>query len=338
MRAANKRDTPDGKPPDRKQAARRARRLAEQNADAMPVVEAVDAPRVERVVHAELVDPAPRGGLVEALQHRYVLHLIARRMLAAMYANSVLGLLWSYVQPALRFIVYYAIFGYVFPSHNMPFFAMHLFTGIVFVNLFAEAWSQGTRSIWSNGSLIQKLRIPREIFPIAAIEVAAFHTLPQVALLTIFALALGWHFSISALIAGVLGLAIIAVFACALGLIFSALNVLYRDFQNIVQTLLQFIHFLVPMMYSFSRIWAHHADHPVLYQLYMANPVAQGVLLLQKLFWYSLIAHPNSLNIGRQFPPDMWVRAIITLFGCLALLAYAQRLFKRLDRTFPERL
>ncbi|HET8605112.1 MAG TPA: ABC transporter permease [Marmoricola sp.] len=342
MRAANKRAEPDEREqePDERQhkkVAKRARKVAKKRAAEMPVVEAVDGPQQKRVVSAPLVEPAPRGGIIEALQQRYVRHLMVRRMLAAMYANSVLGLMWSYVQPALRFAVYYVIMGYVFHLHQgTPYFAMHLFTGIVFVHLFSEAWSQGTRSIWSNRSLIQKLRIPREIFPIAAIEVAALHTMPQAVLLVFFCLISGWHLTVSAVAAGILGFAIIATFATAMGLLFSALNVYFRDFQNIVQTLLQFMHFMVPMMYPFSRIWALGQTHPLFYQLYMANPVANGVLLLQQLFWYSLIEHKR--GIGVVVPPDLWTRGIIVLAACVVILMFAQRSFSRLEGKFPERL
>ncbi|HEY6935356.1 MAG TPA: ABC transporter permease [Marmoricola sp.] len=343
MRAANKRtdDSDDREVDERAKAAKKARRLVRKNADAMPVVEAVGGPQAERIVNAELVEPAPRGGIVEALSQRYVLHLIARRMLAQMYANSVLGLLWSYVQPAMRFAVYYLVFGFVFHTHlGTPYFALHLFTGIVFVHLFTEAWSQGTRSIWTNRSLVQKLRIPREVFPIAAIEVAALHTLPQAVLLTLFCIIAGWHLTVSAVLAGLLGFLIIAVFATAMGVLFSALNVYYRDFQNIVGTLLQFMHFLVPMMYPFGRIWRIGLLHPLFYQLYMANPVANGVVLLQQLFWYSLVEHKHRLHVlaGRTAPPDMWMRGIIVLIACVIFLVFAQRVFRRLESKFPERL
>ena len=50
-----------------------------------------------------------------------------------------------------------------------------------------------------------------------------------------------------------LGVAILVTFAMAMALFFSALNVFFRDFQNIVQTIMQFMHFLVPMMYPFSH-------------------------------------------------------------------------------------
>ena len=90
----------------------------------------------------------------------------------------------------------------------------------------------------------------------------------------------------------------------AMALFFSAFNVFFRDFQNIVGTIMQFMHFLVPMMYPFTLVWAAHESHPWLYKIYVANPIAQAVLLLQRFFWYPLIEDTD--GIGQQFPPDMW--------------------------------
>ena len=151
----------------------------------MPVVEGTGERR-ERVVDADLVEPAPRGGILEVLQQRYLLKLLVTRQLAQQYAGSLLGLMWSYIQPAMRFGVYYLVFGFIINFHDdIPYFAVHLFTGIVVVHYFAETWGGGTRSIWQNRALVQKMRMPREIFPVAAMAVAAYHTLPQVILLTL---------------------------------------------------------------------------------------------------------------------------------------------------------
>jgi ABC-2 type transport system permease protein len=254
-----------------------------------------------------------------------------------MYAASLLGLAWSYVQPAMRFGVYYVVMGFILNLHDgVPFFAIHLFTGIVVVHYFGETWNGGTRSIWQNKGLVQKMRMPRELFPVAAMVVAAYHTLPQVLVLVLFCLIAGWHITWAAVAAGLLGALILVTFALALALFFSALNVFFRDFQNIVQTIMQFMHFLVPMMYPFSRVWEQHEAHPWLYNIYMANPIAQAVLLLQRLFWYPLIDDPEGLP--RQFPPDMWVRGLITLAICALLLWLAQRFFSRVEGKFPERL
>jgi ABC-type polysaccharide/polyol phosphate export permease len=345
MRAANRRLPESEQPADAvepkrsRSAARKARRMLEQQADSMPVVAPVDGPRSRRTVEAELVAPAPRGGLLEVLQQPYLLRLIVSRQLAQMYAASLLGLAWSYIQPAMRFAVYYFVMGFILNLHEgVPYFAIHLFTGIVCVHYFGETWNGGTRSIWSNKGLVQKMRMPREIFPVASMLVAAYHTFPQILVLVLFCLISGWHLTWTAVAAGVLGVLILVSFAMALALFFSALNVFFRDFQNIVQTIMQFMHFMVPMMYPFSLVWAAHDEHPWLYNLYMCNPVAQAVILMQRFFWYPLIDHPRTELAGREFPPDMWERGSVTLAVCLVLLWLAQRFFSRVEGKFPERL
>lgn len=319
--------------------AKKARRMAERHADAMPVVDPVEGPHHVRVVDADLKDPAPRGGLIEVFQQGYLLRLMVSRQLAQQYSASLLGLMWSYVQPALRFAVYYIVMGLILNLHRgVPYFAIHLFTGMVIVHYFGETWSGGTRSIWSNKGLVKKNRIPREIFPVSMMLVAAYHTMPQVLVLVMFCLISGWHLTWSAVAAGALGITIIVAFGTALALIFSALNVFFRDFQNIVHTVMQFMHFLVPMMYPFTRIWQAHDSHPWIYNIYLANPVAQAVLLLQRFFWYPLLNASDRATAGQSFPPDLWTRGLITLAACLLLLWWAQKFFTRAEARFPERL
>jgi ABC-2 type transport system permease protein len=341
MRAANKAQEQARRRTDekgrREDAARRARELAEQQAETMPLVEDVERPRRERVVEAELTDPAPHGGILEVLSMRYLLRLIVRRELAKMYAASVLGLLWSYVQPATRFVVYYFIFGFVMQVHRgVPNFAVHLFCGMVFLHYFTETWAGGTRSIRSNRQLVLKMRVPREIFPISMMIVAFYHTGPQLLLLLIICLVIGWHVTWSAALAGLLGLAILVLFSMAMGMIFSALNVYAQDTQNIVSTFGQFLHFMVPMIYPFSFIADIGDNHPVIYQLYLANPLAEAVMLLQKFFWQPLAAHPDRLDAN--FPPDLWERGFVMLAVCLLLVFLAQRFFARVEGRIPELL
>jgi ABC-2 type transport system permease protein len=226
----------------------------------------------------------------------------------------------------------------VFNLHKeTPYFAIHLFTGIVVVHYFGETWGGGTRSIWQNKALVKKMRLPREIFPVASMLVAAYHTLPQLLLLMVVCAVTGWSLSWVAVGAGALGAAILITFALAMALIFSALNVFFRDFQNIVATFMQFMHFLVPMIYPFNRIYAMHESHPILYEIYNANPVAQAVLLLQRLFWYPLLDKQEQ-QAQVHFPPDMYERGFITLALCLLLLWLAQKFFSRMENKFPERL
>ena len=320
----------------RRNAARKARKLMEKKADAMPVVE-LGGPKQERVVDADLVDPAPSGGIMEVFQQGYLLRLIVGRQLAQQYAASLLGLLWSYIQPGLRFTVYFFVFGVVLKNAHgdLSNFALRLFAGMVFVHYFTETWSGGTRSIYQNRNLVMKMRVPREIFPVASMVTAAYHTGPQVLILAGACLFLGWSFSWTAIAAGLLGFAILITFSMTLALTFSALNVFYRDFQNIVQTVTQFMHFLVPMMYTYSMLHKMGQSHPWAYELYFGNPLAEGVLLVQRFFWAPTV-DPD--EVAAQFPSDLFERGLIMLAICSILLVLAQRLFARLEGKFPERL
>ena len=345
MRAANKTAEDEALPPPRsrrtrEERRRRARRMLQNQADAMPVVEAATAPGSERQVDAELVAPAPRGGLLEVFQQPYLLRLIVSRQLAQMYAASLLGLAWSYVQPAMRFGVYYFVMGFILNLHEgTPYFALHLFTGIVVVHYFGETWSGGTRSIWQNKALVKKMRMPREIFPVASMLVAAYHTLPQVLVLVIFCVIAGWHLTWTAVAAGLLGLAILVTFSMALALFFSALNVFYRDFQNIVQTIIQFMHFLVPMMYPFSRVWAQHEHPPGPLPHLHGQPgrpgghAAAAVLLVPA-------DGETPARARRPAVPARHVGARADHPGlCAVLLLWlAQKFFSRVEDKFPERL
>jgi len=320
----------------RRNAARKARKLMKKKAESMPVVE-LRGPRKERFVDAELVDPAPHGGIREVFRQHYLLRLIVGRQLAQMYAASMLGLLWSYIQPGLRFTVYFFVFGVVLKNAHggLENFALHLFSGMVFVHYFTETWSAGTRSIWQNRNLVLKMRVPREIFPVATMVTAAYHTGPQVLILTVVCLIVGWHFSLVGVAAGLLGLAILVSFSMALALLFSALNVFFKDFQNIVQTVTQFMHFMVPMMYTYSMLAKLGEHHRWAYELYFGNPLAECVLLMQRMFWAPTV---DASVTAREFPPDLFERGFIMLGISLVLIVIAQKVFARLEGKFPERM
>lgn len=306
----------------------------------MPVVEPVSGPQEHREVHAELRSPAPEGGLRSLLKEQYLLRLLVRRELAARYAASLLGLLWSYIRPLLRFVVYYFVFAFILTSRGggMQYFSLRLFTGIVVVQFFSETWMGGTRSIWANRGLVQKMRMPRETFPVASMLTTAVHTGPQVLILLIGCLIVGWNPDLVAIAAGLLGFAIIVPLSLGLGLLFAALNVFARDFQNIVMTISQFTHFLVPMMYPFARIYQMHENYWWAYQLYMANPMTTVVLLFQRLFWFPVLTPEQQAAIDQPFPPDMFQRGLVMLVVAWGLLWVAQRTFTRLEGTFAERL
>ncbi|HET6627732.1 MAG TPA: ABC transporter permease [Nocardioidaceae bacterium] len=289
-----------------------------------------------RVPDGPLVAPGDSGGLHNVFRQRYLLRLLVRKELRARYQGSVLGMLWSYVQPMVRFLAYFLVIGYVFGmTRGMTNFPIHIFTGLVMVHYFTETFSSGTRSIVKNKGLVRKMSLPREMFPVAAMLVSAYHTVPQLVILVIGSIVSGWSPGPLDFLAGLLGFSIIAVFGMALALMFSAANVFFRDFQNIVQTFTIFVTWSVPMIYPYDRIanlfagtWAE--------QVYLANPIANGVILFQQFFWVPTV--PADAEYPAVMPDHIFTRGLIVLAACLVLLAVAQWIFARLEGKFAERL
>ena len=169
--------------------------------------------------------PGRGRGILDVFRWSYLLRLLVRKGTATRYRNSVLGWTWSYVKPAAQFVVYYFVMGVVLGGGaRTENFAIYLFSGVVAVNLFNEAFSNSTTSIIQNGSLVKKIYLPRELFPIAAIIVALIHFLPQLAVLLVVCIFVGWTPSLLGLVAILGGAILIVMIALGLGLFFSALN------------------------------------------------------------------------------------------------------------------
>ena len=140
----------------------------------------------KRVVDAPLSPPWAEQGLLEVFRHRYILTLLVRREIAARYQGSVLGLVWSYVNPLTQFFIYYFVMGILFGrAARTPAFAIHVFAGLIIVHFFIETMNAGTRSIVRNKSLVQKMAVPREMFPVASMLVSLFHVFPQLVILLV---------------------------------------------------------------------------------------------------------------------------------------------------------
>ncbi len=225
-----------------------------------------------------LASPFASGGLMDVFRRRYLLRLLVRKQISSRYQGSVLGLFWSYIQPLVRFTMYFFVIGLVLGLHqDFPNYAIHMFAAIVAVHFFTETFSSGTRSIVQNKSLVQKMAMPREMFPVAAVIVSAVNTFPQLVILFIASVATGWTPDVVGLLAAVLGLAIVTVLGTALALLFAGMNVFFRDFQNIVATFTLFTHWIVPMIYPFEKLATSSLGaNPVFYSLYLVEPADRG--------------------------------------------------------------
>ncbi len=301
------------------------------------------------LAHVALVDPAAKGGLVGVLKRRYLLRLMVKRELRARYIGSKMGLAWSYINPVTRFFTYYFVFGIIMGRGAVPHFAIHLFAGMVLVNYFNESFGSGTRSIMQNKSVVQKMPLPREIFPIASMLVSLYHSGPQMLVLIVACFATGsFAPDPMGMLAAVLAFGIVLLLATGMGILFAAVNVMYRDWTRVVQIFTNMLPFTVPMMYPYTLVAQRFENFPAIAHFYLLNPMAEAVLLFQRAFWITTVSDQDAAEASKEFgfqpgleanfPPHLFLRGLIMLVFAALFLAFAQWAFSRLDDKIPDRL
>ena len=282
-----------------------------------------------------LRSPAASSGIGAMWRERYLLSMLVRNTIKSRYQGTALGWVWSYIQPAMRFAMFYFIFQIMIERFaELPSYAIHLFAGMIIVHFFTETFNTGTTSLVRKRKLITKLAMPKALFPVSQMLVSLWHTVPMLAIITLVCFLTGWQPDWVGIGAGLLAFVIIVPFALALALVFSIANVFLRDFSKVVATLTQFVTFSVPMIYPFTFV--HERFGEVGAQLYLLNPVAEAVLLLQRCFWVGM--GDREQLIADHMPDDLWLRGGIMAVVSLLLLLAAQTWFSRLEGRVAERV
>lgn len=283
---------------------------------------------------SQLRPPGSGRGMRDVLKQRYLLRLLVDKEIQVRYRGSALGLLWSYIKPAVQFLVFYVAMGvFLGLERGIDNYAIYLFSGIVVINLFTESFGNASRSIVGNGGLIKKIYLPRELFPASTLWVAIVHFIPQVIVLLVACVLTGWLPSVAQLVSAVIGFVIIAVFSLGLGLVFCSANVFFRDAENIVDLLNMVAAWSAPVLYMWmmvrETVWGW------VFVMYMLNPLTVAVELFHYAFWRPTVDGPVTWTL----PPHMytvWVPAALAL--SLGLLLLGDMIFRRLEGRFAQEL
>jgi ABC-2 type transport system permease protein len=282
---------------------------------------------------AGLVAPGRGSGLLDVVKRRFLLSLLVRKELRVRYRGSVLGLGWSYVKPAVLFGVYFVALGLLLGQNSIGDYAVYLFGGLVVVSTFGEAVGNATRSVVGNADLVKKIYLPRELFPVASLAVAGVHLVPQLVVLGTGALLAGWRPDAVGLLALLAGLALTALLALGLGLLLAAVNVLFRDVENLVDLALMVLVWASPVLYPWQRVREVTGGNSVLLALYQANPLTVAVELVHRGTWAG--ASPGN---EASIPQHLALSAVLAFTIAAALVAVGQLVFHRLSGRFAQEL
>ncbi|WP_424357766.1 ABC transporter permease [Methanocella sp. MCL-LM] len=241
---------------------------------------------------------------------------IALTDLKIRYKNSVLGFLWSLLQPLAMMVVLYIVFTNLFKNEAIDNYPLYLMIGLISWGFFEKATNFSLNSIVGKANLVKKIYFPREVLVISACLTALIMSLIEFGIIAMFILVNGivpsWQI---VLFPAVLFIEFILVLGISLAI--ASLNVRYRDVQWIWAVFLQVGFFLTPIMYSI-RIF----KDTTVANLISLNPMGVIMDLMRDVIIRNTI--PSWLSI-----------LSISAFS-LVVLAVGWIVFRQIDPTFAE--
>ena len=240
-------------------------------------------------------------GLFLIRQYRYLLKTLVVRDFKIKYKASMLGVLWSFLNPLLMTFVYMFVFSTLFRS-SIENFVVYLMSGIILFNYFSEATNLGMQSIVGNAGLITKVYMPKYIFPISKVLSSGINLFISLIPLLIMMAITGVQFSKSLLLIPVV-LFFLILFCTGVSLILAAVMVYFRDIQFLWGILIMILNFLSPIFYPESIIPArfitvYHMNPLYQYLFFMRTITIGGISPTPVTYLYCALASAAALAIG----------------------------------------
>ncbi|HVE75760.1 MAG TPA: ABC transporter permease [Actinomycetota bacterium] len=278
--------------------------------------------------------------LSRPFRYRELLLNLVRKELKVRYKDSVLGFMWSMLNPVLYLVVFYVVFD-LFLGQAVPEFHFFLLSGLLPWTLFATSVQSGAGSVVANGALLKKVYFPREVLPMSAVGGALFHFGLQMMVLMAFLLIFRHDFISEYLVLVPAALAVELLLVAGIALLLSGLTVYLRDIQHFLELALLAWIWMTPIIYPVADVFTK-LNPRGMFGLYLLNPMTPIVLSFQRAF-YNQVAPIDKTGNARQVLLDEPVWWYLEKLGYVALLGIAflvvgQIVFAKAEGNFAEEL
>lgn len=222
-------------------------------------------------------------------RYKYLVKQLVARDFKTKYKRSVLGILWSFLNPLLMMIVQYIVFSTLFRS-SIPNFSLYLLVGIVCFNFFSECTGMCLGSITGNASLITKVYMPKYIYPVSRALSSGinllFSLIPLVGVMIITQAPLG-----KALVLVPIPLICLFVFSLGIGMILATMMVFFRDTQFLWGVISTIWMYMTPIIYPESILPEKYMP------IFKLNPMYHIVKCIRTMIMDGVSPEPKSYII-----------------------------------------
>ncbi len=255
---------------------------------------------------------------------RSLIRKLTEREIRARYKGSLLGVLWSIIQPLFMLLIYYLVFGFVFKARwgdavvfKQSVYALALFCGLTIHGVFAEVLSRSPSVITGQLSYVKRVVFPLELLPVVLVCSAMWQFAFTIIVLLLGIVLLDSGLGLWALFGVVI---VIPLFILLVGLswCFSALGVFLRDINHLMGMVITLLLFLSPVFYTLEMI-------PQPYRLLMyLNPLTPFIEMFRNAVLFNQA--PSLLLLVLSY--------LLSILVCLA----GYRFFQRLRPSFADAL
>lgn len=249
--------------------------------------------------------------------YRDMIYSLVRRELRGRYKGSILGFLWTYINPLCQVIVYSAVFSVIFKI-DIDKFYLYLIVGMMPWTFFQSSIQGGASCIRGHADMIKKIYFPREVVPISFVTSTFVNMLLSFIIVFLTLCVAQWGVDPVTLL--FLPLIMIVEYLLTLGLtmIFAAISVYFRDMEQIIGVLMMAWIYITPIMYDVSYIPEQ------LRTIFFLNPMTPIIIVYHDILYYKQI--PTVENLAHAG----LVSLVIFVIGFVV--------FAKLERNFAEEM
>lgn len=287
--------------------------------------------------------------LREIFASRELLANLIRKELNVQYKNSILGFVWSMLNPAMYLVIFWVVFD-KFLGAGIPFFPIYLLSGLLAWNLWSGSLGGAVTSLLGNAALVTKVYFPREVLPLASIGANLSHFTFQFVILIIGVLIFRFSVSGWAMLLLPAALVVELILLVGLALMAAVLNVYVRDVEHLLGLMLLAWFWMTPIVYPIAFVQDNLAETPILWSIYRLNPMTSIVLAFQRAIYgeagsgggtggsvRGLVDAPARVLVDAPLSWYWTNLAIVGLAACVVLVV-GWAIFRRLEYRLAEEL
>lgn len=257
----------------------------------------------------------------EIFEYREMIFSLIRKELRGRYKGSILGFLWTFINPLLQLLVYTLVFSVIMRA-GIDQYYIFLFVALVPWMFFSSALTGGASCILASQDMVKKIYFPREVLPIAYMTSSFINMVLTFIVVFGVLIVSGFGINIRALI--FMPVVMFVEYLLVLGIAFltSALTVYFRDLQYILSIIAMAWQFLTPVMYSQQMVEEQLQEYPVMFKIWNLNPMTPVVNAFRDILYY-------------KQAPNLETLILAVMFG-IVILVLGYLIFRKLQKGFAE--